>query len=123
MSTLKAEFSKAAKSCDRTGAQLLRDFMRDVVRQQQEKAEHDAWFRRQVQVGIDSADRGSLFHTRTQKPNPLNGVLAYSGGFKDGHRESSLDAGGFFRPLKRPASLRSDRPAECRGISGRISVD
>ena len=60
MSPLKAEFSKAAKSCDRTGAQLLRDFMRDVVRQQQEKAEHDAWFRRQVQVGIDSADRGEL---------------------------------------------------------------
>ena len=47
---LKEEFSTAAKSCDRTGAQLLRDFMRDFVMQQQGAAEHDAWFRRQVQV-------------------------------------------------------------------------
>lgn len=58
--SLKEEFSKAAKSRDRTGAQLLRDFMRDVVRQQQEKAEHDAWFRRQVQTGLDSANKGEL---------------------------------------------------------------
>ena len=50
----------AAKSRDRTGAQLLRDFMRDYVRQQQEAAAHDAWFRRQVQVGLDSANAGNL---------------------------------------------------------------
>jgi predicted transcriptional regulator len=57
--TLKAEFSTAAKSRDRTGAQLLRDFMRAYV-QQQEDAEHDAWFRRQVQIGLDSANAGRL---------------------------------------------------------------
>jgi len=57
---LKAEFSKAAKAKDRTGAQLLRDFMRDFVRQQQETAEHDLWFRRQVQAGLESADAGNL---------------------------------------------------------------
>ncbi|WP_416137206.1 CopG family ribbon-helix-helix protein [Halomonas sp. HK25] len=57
---LKAEFSQAAKAMDRTGAQLLRDFMRDFVRQQQEAAEHDAWFRRQVQVGLDSANAGDV---------------------------------------------------------------
>ncbi|WP_133511682.1 CopG family ribbon-helix-helix protein [Candidatus Thiosymbion oneisti] len=57
---LKNEFAAAAKSRDRTGAQLLRDFMRDFVRQQQEAAEHDAWFRRQVQVGIDAADAGDV---------------------------------------------------------------
>jgi len=57
---LKAEFSQAAKSRDRTGAQLLRDFMRDFVRQQHEAAEHDAWFRRQVQAGLDSANAGNL---------------------------------------------------------------
>lgn len=45
---------------DRTGAQLLRDFMRDFVQQQQETAEHDAWFRRQVQAGLDSANAGHL---------------------------------------------------------------
>ena len=58
--SLKAEFSSAAKARDRTGAQLLRDFMRDFVKQQQESAEHDAWFRRQVQVGLDSANAGRL---------------------------------------------------------------
>ena len=57
---LKDEFSSAAKSRDRTGAQLLRDFMRDFVKQQQEAAEHDAWFRHQVQVGLDSANAGRL---------------------------------------------------------------
>jgi predicted transcriptional regulator len=57
---LKSEFSSAAKNRDRNAAQLLRDFMRDFVRQQQEAAEHDAWFRRQVQIGLDSANAGSL---------------------------------------------------------------
>ena len=55
---LKSQFTQAAKSRDRSGAQLLRDFMRDFVRQQQEAAEHDAWFRREVQAGIDSANAG-----------------------------------------------------------------
>lgn len=58
--TLKAAFAQAAQAEDRTGAQLLRGFMRDFVRQQQEVAEHDAWFRREVQVGIDSANAGEL---------------------------------------------------------------
>lgn len=57
---LKSEFAEAAKSRDRTGAQLLRDFMRDFVRRQQEAAEHDAWFRQQVQIGLDSANAGRL---------------------------------------------------------------
>lgn len=58
--SLKEDFTAAAKKRDRTGAQLLRDFMRDFVRQQQEAAAHDAWFRREVQLGIDSADAGRL---------------------------------------------------------------
>ncbi len=57
---LKDEFSTAAKSRDRTGAQLLRDFMRDFVAQQQDAVDHDAWFRRQVQTGLDSANAGNL---------------------------------------------------------------
>jgi predicted transcriptional regulator len=56
--TLKNAFSTAAKARDRTGAQLLRDFMRDFVRQQQDADEHDDWFRRQVHVGIDTANAG-----------------------------------------------------------------
>lgn len=57
---LKARFTEAAKAQDRTGAQLLRDFMRDYVKRQQEPVEYDHWFRRQVQAGIDSADAGRL---------------------------------------------------------------
>lgn len=57
---LKAEFSSAAKARDRTGAQLLRDFMRDFVQQQQQAAEYDAWFRRQVQKGLDEANAGEV---------------------------------------------------------------
>ena len=57
---LKHDFTTAAKARDRTGAQLLRDFMRDFVQQQQKAAEHDAWFRRQVQIGLDSAKAGNL---------------------------------------------------------------
>lgn len=57
---LKDQFTAAAKSRDRTGAQLLRDFMRDFVKQQQEAAAHDVWFRRQVQVGLDAANAGDV---------------------------------------------------------------
>lgn len=57
---LKNEFSTAAKARDRTGAQLLRDFMRDFVRQQREVTEHDAWFRSQVLAGLDAANAGEV---------------------------------------------------------------
>jgi predicted transcriptional regulator len=58
--TLKLAFATAARASDRTGAQLLRDFMRDFVRRQQATAEHDAWFRQQVQSGLDAADAGEV---------------------------------------------------------------
>src|SRR5690606_12584350 len=45
---LKSRFAEAAKARDRTGAQLLRDFMRDFVARQ-EAAQYDTWFREQVQ--------------------------------------------------------------------------
>ncbi|USP02718.1 CopG family ribbon-helix-helix protein [Bartonella taylorii] len=57
---LKNEFSKAAKACDRSGAQLLRDYMRDIVKEQKEKSAHDLWFREQVQLGINSANAGDI---------------------------------------------------------------
>ena len=56
----KSEFATAAKARDRTSAQLLRDFMREFVQQQRDAAEHDAWFQRQVQAGLDSANAGRL---------------------------------------------------------------
>lgn len=45
---LKASFTNVAKAHDRPGSQLLRDFMRDYVA----KAEHDAWFRAEVEQGL-----------------------------------------------------------------------
>ena len=58
--SLKEQFTLAAKGRDRSGAQLLRDFMREFVLQQQASAGHDAWFRQQVQSGLDSANAGNL---------------------------------------------------------------
>lgn len=55
---LKHQFAEIAKSKDRTGAQLLRDFMREAIAKQQEEAEYDAWFRAKVQRGLDEADAG-----------------------------------------------------------------
>ena len=56
--TLKAEFSSAAKASDRSSAQLLRDYMREFVRQQEEAKAHDAWLRREIQIGLDAANAG-----------------------------------------------------------------
>ncbi len=53
---LKSRFSDIAKARDRSGAQLLRDFMRDVVNQQQDAVAHDAWFRREVEDALAEAD-------------------------------------------------------------------
>ena len=58
--SLKQEFSNFAKDIDRSGAQLLRDFMRDFVKQQQEAASYDAWYQKQVQIGLDEANAGKL---------------------------------------------------------------
>ena len=57
---LKKPFAMAAKTRDRTGAQLLRDFMPEFVQQQQHAAEHEAWFWRQVQAALDTANAGRL---------------------------------------------------------------
>ena len=40
----------------RTDAQLLRDFMRDYVRHQQEEIAHKAWFRAEVEQATCEAD-------------------------------------------------------------------
>lgn len=57
---LKAAFTAAAKEEERTGAQLLRAFMKDYVRRRKEAADHDAWFRREAQIGLDAAESGDL---------------------------------------------------------------
>ena len=57
---LKDEFSTASKADDRTGARLLRYFMRDQVKQQEKTAEYDAWLRAKVERSRASADAGNL---------------------------------------------------------------
>jgi predicted transcriptional regulator len=57
--SLKEQFATAAKGRDRSGAQLLRDFMREFV-QQQDPAAYNAWFAQAVQAGRDSAHAGKL---------------------------------------------------------------
>lgn len=57
---LKSDFSSVVKSFDRTAAQVLRDYMREIVRRQQEAGGYDDWFRREVEVGLGSAAAGHL---------------------------------------------------------------
>ncbi|RQS42134.1 CopG family ribbon-helix-helix protein [Burkholderia sp. Bp8990] len=57
---LKMAFSTAAKANDRTGAQLLRDFMRNYVEQQQKTEEYDAWLSAKVERSRASAATGNL---------------------------------------------------------------
>ena len=64
-SGLKNDFVTATKSLDRTGAQVLRSNMREIVRQQPESVSHDDWFRHEVQAGLDSAQAGHLVDADT----------------------------------------------------------
>jgi predicted transcriptional regulator len=57
---LKARFTKAAKAHDRTGAQLLREYMREYVQHRQKEPGYDAWFKRQVEAARESANAGRL---------------------------------------------------------------
>lgn len=57
---LKEAFSDAAKAGDRTGEQLIRDFMRDYVAEQRDGDKYEAWFDGQVQLGLDAANAGDL---------------------------------------------------------------
>ena len=57
---LKQEFTDLARQEDRTAAQLLRGFMREYVARQTEVAEHDKWFRAQVQAGLEDLKAGRV---------------------------------------------------------------
>ncbi|MDL2313819.1 hypothetical protein LJC36_02435 [Desulfovibrio sp. OttesenSCG-928-C14] len=56
--SLKTAFAEAAKLNDRTGAQLLRDFMRDYVKRQQNAADYETWFRNKVEAGQKAFGEG-----------------------------------------------------------------
>jgi hypothetical protein len=53
-SELRDAFLAEAEATHRPASQLVRDFMRDFVRQRTEAREHDTWFRAQVQEALDS---------------------------------------------------------------------
>ncbi|MGO1540127.1 MAG: CopG family ribbon-helix-helix protein [Luteimonas sp.] len=58
--SLKHAFTNIAKARDRSGAQLLRDFMREVVRQEEDSEAYERWFRERVQQAVESANSGNL---------------------------------------------------------------
>lgn len=57
---LKEAFSEAARISDRTGAQLIRDFMRDYVQTTREKAEYEEWFKAKVAAGLHAIEQGRV---------------------------------------------------------------
>jgi len=57
---LKNSFAQAAKAQDRTGAQLLRDFMRHYVAEQQGARDYDSWLTAKVEQSRASAEAGNL---------------------------------------------------------------
>ena len=57
---LKDAFTEAARVNDRTGAQLIRDFMRDYVQSAREKTEYEEWFAAKVQAGLRDVAAGRV---------------------------------------------------------------
>jgi len=49
---LRADFMAEAEAADRPASQVVREFMRDYVRQQRAARAHDAWFRAEVERGL-----------------------------------------------------------------------
>lgn len=57
---LKEAFVEAARQHDRTGAQLVRDFMRDYVQKAREATAYENWFRSRVEAGRADIRAGRL---------------------------------------------------------------
>lgn len=58
--TLKSEFSAAAKASDRTGAQLLRNFMREFIKKEREAAEYERWLQQKVTAAREDIAQGRV---------------------------------------------------------------
>ena len=57
---LKEAFTEATRVSDRTGAQLIRDFMREYVQTAREKAEYEEWFKAKVEAGLKAIQEGRI---------------------------------------------------------------
>ena len=50
---LRDDFMAAAAASHRPASQLVREFMRDFIQRQRQSREYDAWFKHEVQAGLD----------------------------------------------------------------------
>ena len=66
--------------------------MREFVQQQQEAAEHDTWFRHQVQAGLDSANAGRLVPATEVETNSRPVVRPLAANLKLPNDATVLDA-------------------------------
>jgi predicted transcriptional regulator len=57
---LKGAFNNAAEIQDRSGSQLLRDFMRDFVKRTAGERDYEAWFHEKVAEGVADARAGRV---------------------------------------------------------------
>lgn len=68
---LKEAFTEAARVNDRTGAQIIRDFMRTYVHSAREKAEYETWFKASVEAGLRDIEEGRVFSHEAVKARSL----------------------------------------------------
>jgi predicted transcriptional regulator len=79
-SDLKNAFTEAARINDRTGAQIIRDFMRDYIQTAREKAEYERWFKAKVEAGLHAIrDGGILSHEEVKERAALRRERLLSG--------------------------------------------
>ena len=64
-SSLKEAFTEAARTQERTGAQLVREFMRDVVQRARTQDTYEQWFARKVAEGRADASLGNVVDNET----------------------------------------------------------
>ena len=57
---LRNNFAAAAEAQQRAGEDLLRDYMREIVQEQQDAGDYDEWFRQSVQKGLDDVAAGRV---------------------------------------------------------------
>lgn len=63
--SLKEAFAEVAKTQERTGAQLIREFMRDCVQKARAQETYDQWFARKVAEGRADVALGNVVDNET----------------------------------------------------------
>jgi len=63
--SLKEAFSEVARMQDRSGAQLIRDYMREVVQKAHSQEAYEQWFARKVAEGRADARLGHVVDNET----------------------------------------------------------